>query len=519
MNPPLARISECPRRVEDNDVVLTHPSTGLEVRIREWEARILPFLDDVADIGEITRRAARDGVRMPVEHVRALIERLADAGMSMASLAPAEPQGATEVALPRENPLIADPGRRALQAELRRIRHVVEPAPHSDSPRTWVEDERRPEPVVIPPRVAPPPASAAPPAAEPGPPIQAAPIQDKGPRRNRAAIIGGVVAVAVAGIARLPVSYAVVEPCVLRGITQAYARAQVTGRLKSAAVDEGSEVAMGDLIAVVDGADALTSLAQLEAELQTARDEVLALQRGKRADVARAKALLGARGAVLRSAQVNLERLQEKYERDEVTISTVEDGEIAIAAAKKSLTDAQERLVDLMAESLPEAKRAREAQAQALQSEAAHLRDRVKRLEVRSPIVGTVVSSGLGDRTGSMVSAGDILAEVVDLRRMRVEARVAEEDAALVWPGIPVSVDVPGFSKPLETKLTVVSPSVEFDAMGKRYIRAEAEVGNPGRALRRDVAGQLRIDGGRRPMGQVAAAVVKKWWRAHTGSF
>src|SRR5438309_86758 len=72
-----ALIPECIRTDRDGEVVLSHPRSGAAVKLMAWEARILPFIG-AGDAKAIARVAAEQGVKMPPEHVRALLLRLRD---------------------------------------------------------------------------------------------------------------------------------------------------------------------------------------------------------------------------------------------------------------------------------------------------------------------------------------------------------------------------------------------------------------------------------------------------------
>ncbi|MBV9483972.1 MAG: efflux RND transporter periplasmic adaptor subunit, partial [Acidobacteria bacterium] len=79
--------------------------------------------------------------------------------------------------------------------------------------------------------------------------------------------------------------------------------------------------------------------------------------------------------------------------------------------------------------------------------------------EIRSPINGWVTDRPL--YPGEMVSAGTPLITVMDLSKVIARAHIPEEQAALVKIGDKATVGSPDVEKPVEGKVTVVSPALD----------------------------------------------------------
>ena len=142
----------------------------------------------------------------------------------------------------------------------------------------------------------------------------------------------------------------------------------------------------------------------------------------------------------------------------------------------------------------------------ALKSDAA----RRERLVVRSPIAGTVLTPRLEDAQGSFVTAGELLAEIGDCRRMRADLDFTERRLSDVQTGAEVSAMLPGRPlHPAHGRVVAVSAASmdlpptasNVDPAGPplkpdRFV-ARAEFDNADGSLRPGMAGRANIVGPR----------------------
>jgi HlyD family secretion protein len=271
-------------------------------------------------------------------------------------------------------------------------------------------------------------------------------------RRN---ILVGVVVLAVVGIAILsthkrapavPVvqitrenlsvnitSNGKVEP-----ISPDIARAQFPSFVTKVLAVEGQSVHRGQLILTLDSTDVRSQLAQAQADLLAAQTDLRNARAGGPPDQ------VAQLNGDLKAAKVEVENL----ERTQKALANL----VAVhAATQEELAQNQANLEKAMAhqQALEKRKDALE-QSAAVNSESYGLRvsqaqDQVKSLEdkVRSATVvakidGTLYS--LPVRAGDYVKVGDTLAEMADLRHVRVRAFVDEPDLGALEPNQAVEV-------------------------------------------------------------------------------
>src|ERR1700686_3744900 len=201
---------------------------------------------------------------------------------------------------------------------------------------------------------------------------------------------------------------------------------------------EGQPVKKGQLLVELNVRDARAQLDDAEARLLRAQDELRAARGGGKPDEsARVTAELakaqGDRDRLFRNHDA-LQRLIEKQAatRDELAVN-----DLALSNAQaevKRLSAAKqefERGVKLDA--------GRTAlQVQQIQSEIASLRAKVASARITAPTDGTLYS--LPVKTGEYVKTGDLLAEMADLRRVRVRAFIDEPELGGLEPNEPVKI-------------------------------------------------------------------------------
>ncbi|HJU83080.1 MAG TPA: efflux RND transporter periplasmic adaptor subunit [Holophagaceae bacterium] len=238
----------------------------------------------------------------------------------------------------------------------------------------------------------------------------------------------GLVAVTTATVETRPFRPSLAFTGTLLAVNRAELKAEVPGRVTRVAFQEGDPVKSGAILATQDEDD--LSLGAQAAEAQYAVAQAQAAQAKRDAD--RAAALL---------------------EKRSVTRQFAQQTETAYNAAVAS--------------------------ERAAASEAGAARVRLKKARITAPFEGQV-----GRR---LVQPGDVLVpgqpvfEVVDNRKLEIQADLPASGMALVKPGQAVRFRVPGFENPFDATLTQVSPSLSKDG---RNLRVRIEVPNPDRLLK-----------------------------------
>jgi RND family efflux transporter MFP subunit len=209
----------------------------------------------------------------------------------------------------------------------------------------------------------------------------------------------------------------------LLAVNRAELKAEVTGRVTRVAVQEGDTVAAGALLGAQDEDDYLLGVQAAEAQLAQTRAQALQAQR----DNDRAVALL---------------------EKRSITRQAAQQAETVYHATK--------------------------AAAQAAESNLGLARLRLRKARLVAPFAGQVARRAV--QPGEMLNPGQIAFEVVDNRKLEIRADLPTEAMAQVKAGQRATFRAIGLNRPVEGRVTQVSPSLSQDG---RTLRVRVEVPNP----------------------------------------
>lgn len=252
-------------------------------------------------------------------------------------------------------------------------------------------------------------------------------------------------------------------------------------------VEEGRQVAAGDLLAVVSSPELENRLQQERATLEALRSEAGRLDLAARQQNLANEQRVALGEVELRSAERDVaraERLAAEGLMNQIDLEKAKDTQ---AIRSLELAQARQR-VDLEREML--ALQARDAGARADRQRlvVADVERQVAELEIRAPFAGLVSTLSVED--ADAVVRGQPLIGVVDLSDLEIEVAIPESYADDVAPGIPALVRVDSGEVP--GKLIRVAPEVRNSQVTGRI----AFDGGPPRGLRQNqrVSARLLID-------------------------
>ncbi|PYU05049.1 MAG: hypothetical protein DMG34_09160 [Acidobacteria bacterium] len=215
-------------------------------------------------------------------------------------------------------------------------------------------------------------------------------------------------------------------------------RAQLDTFVEKISVLEGQQVKKGQLLLELNVKDAAALLAQARARLLKAQDDFRSANSGGRTDeAARATGDLAKAIAQRDQLQRNHDALQRLVAQQAATRDELASNELELTKAQAEvtrLTAAKNEFargvhLDTARGSL---------QVQQAQSEVAALEEKVRDGRITAPSDGTLYS--LPVREGDFVKAGDLLAEMADLHKVRVRAFVYEPEIGALRPNEPVRI-------------------------------------------------------------------------------
>jgi HlyD family secretion protein len=244
--------------------------------------------------------------------------------------------------------------------------------------------------------------------------------------------------VPVADVAREDLNVSITSNGKVEPIDATVARAEFPTFVTKVMTTEGQNVRRGQTILTLDAADIRSQLAQ-------ARADLLAAQTGLRnAHAGGAPAELAQLSGDLKAAQVqvaNLERDEQALEALVAKQAATQDelaqtqSNLAKARANLQTLEAKKKDLDQRSADTVEAATLRVNQAQELVNS---LAEKARSATVVAPTDVTLYS--LPVKAGDYVKVGDTLAEMADLRNVRVRAFVDEPDLGLLEPSQTVEV-------------------------------------------------------------------------------
>jgi RND family efflux transporter MFP subunit len=250
----------------------------------------------------------------------------------------------------------------------------------------------------------------------------------------------------------------------LAAYDQAALSAKVDGRLERLAVDLGTVVRQGDLIAQIDPRDYKLRLEQAEAQLAQARVR-LGLPAQGDGDTVNLEETSGVRQAraVLIEAQASRDRIRNLAEQKIISKSEVETVEAAFAVAQSRFQDAMETVrtqQSLVVQRRVELRIARQ-----------HLDDTA----ILAPFDGTVQERKAS--LGEYLPASTPVVSLVRIHPLRLRLEVVEREAPRIAVGQAVRLTLQGTTNVYTGEIRRLSPALDEKS---RMLRIEADVPNPG---------------------------------------
>jgi HlyD family secretion protein len=215
-------------------------------------------------------------------------------------------------------------------------------------------------------------------------------------------------------------------------------RAQLDTFVERVLVVEGQAVKKGQLLLELNVKEVAAQLAEAKSKLLRAEDDLRAARAGGRTDDAARTA------GALATALAQRDRLQRNHDALERLIAGQAATKDELAANDLDLAKAQTEVTRLTAAKQEfdravklDANRA-ELQVEQAQSEVAALAEKVGNGRIIAPANGTLYS--LPVKASDFVKTGDLLAEMADLRKVRVRAFIDEPELGGLEPGEPVKI-------------------------------------------------------------------------------
>ena len=242
--------------------------------------------------------------------------------------------------------------------------------------------------------------------------------------------------------------------------TEVVVSTKAAGALEQLAVDEGSVVTAGQVLARIDTTDTRLALAATRADRAQADAELRLRRKGSRdEDVREAEAQVVRAEADLAGAQKDLDRMEGLLAAGSGTTKVRDDARTRRDMARAGLDAAGERLHRIRAGFRREEVDAAAARLQAADARIAQLEQQLKDAVITSPVAG-VVTEKLSD-AGELLARGTGIVVVTDLANAWLNAYVAEPDLARLRLGQDAEV-VTDDGQTRRGRLSFVASRAEF---------------------------------------------------------
>lgn len=206
--------------------------------------------------------------------------------------------------------------------------------------------------------------------------------------------------------------------------------------VKRVMVKEGDRVKRGQLLVVMDDADARSQASRALAQVRASEADIHALHSGgTREEVITVQSELTKAQTARDTAQRNLESLRHLQQTGAASTGEVKEAEDQLARADADVKLLAQKQKNRFSQ--PEAARV-QAQGAEAQSAYAAAQSVLGKLNVRAPFDGIVYS--LPVREGNYLNPGDLVLQEADLSQVRVRAFVDEPDVARLSLGEKIEV-------------------------------------------------------------------------------
>ncbi|MFZ3214850.1 MAG: efflux RND transporter periplasmic adaptor subunit [Candidatus Acidiferrales bacterium] len=244
--------------------------------------------------------------------------------------------------------------------------------------------------------------------------------------------------VQVVSVTREDITASITSNGKVEPITPVVARAQFPTFVTEVKAVEGQSVRKGQLILILDSADIRAQLSQARADLLAAQTNLRNARAGGPPDeVAQLQGNLQNAQTQVASLERTQQALEQLAAKQAATQDEVVQNQAALATARANLQTLQQKKAALAQRASVTAESAALRVKQA-QDQIAALEEKVRSATVIASADGTLYS--LPVRKGDFVKLGDVLAEMADLRHVRVRAFVDEPDLGSLAPNQDVQV-------------------------------------------------------------------------------
>ena len=297
------------------------------------------------------------------------------------------------------------------------------------------------------------------------------------------------VSVEVAPVEQATLQHTVAAEAVLFPLEQAAITPKISAPVKSYTVKRGSRVHKGQLLAVLENRDLAAaaqdnrgSFEQAQAAYQTTTAASLPeeLQKSK-GDMDAAQKMLDAEEKLYKSRQ-------DLFDQGALPRKDLDQAVVSVTQARNQFELAKRHYDALVAFGNQQGQRAAAGQLESAKGKYEGAAAMLSYSQIHSPIDGFVTDRPL--YPGEMAAAGTPLLTVMDISQVIAKAHIPQSEAATLSVGSKATMAVPGMEKPVEGKITIISPALDPNST---TVEVWVQAKNPGQQLKPGTSVQLSM--------------------------
>ena len=297
------------------------------------------------------------------------------------------------------------------------------------------------------------------------------------------------VSVQVAAVEKTPIQQTIRSQAILFPLQQAAIVPKISAPVQRFLVNRGSPVKEGQLLAVLENRDLSAAAQDTEGSYlqQEALHEMTTTSslpeeiKKAEADAQQAQQALDAQEKIFQSRQ-------QLFEQGALPRKELDQSRVDITQARNQYGIAKQHLDNLLAKGKEQELKAAAGQLESAKGKYLGAQAQLSYSEIRSPINGVVTDRPL--YPGEMAAAGTPLLTIMDISSVIAKAHIPQSDAAVLTVGDKGTMSIAGIEKPIEGKVTVVSPALDPNST---TIEVWFEARNPKHELKPGTSVQLAL--------------------------
>jgi multidrug efflux pump subunit AcrA (membrane-fusion protein) len=285
-------------------------------------------------------------------------------------------------------------------------------------------------------------------------------------------------------ISQLVTAEAVVFP-----LQQAVVTPKITSTIKSFAVQRGTRVRKGQLLAVLENADLSAAAVQSKGEYEQAEASyVTSTAAGVPQQIQKAELDTASAKSALDAQQKIYDSRKELFSQGALPRRDLDAAQVALVQARSQWEQAQKQLDDLRRVGKEQALKTAGGQLSAAKGKLLSAEAQLSYSEIRSPIDGVVTERP--QFPGELASANQPLLTVMDTSRLIAKSHVAQAQAVSLKVGDRAEIHIAGVDDPVPAKVSLVSPALD---PGSTTIEVWVETARPPARLKPGMTVQVSI--------------------------